>query len=455
VPPASMHTRTTFPDAGADAALRDLVVRTAYDKAERLDVPVFGPAKGRRVPLREQLVEAIPLAGDAVQPELRAVTDAIARAMAGGLRFEPVNDAPLHRSYPSPRGLFAAELYLVFALGERRFRLRYAADHHALEPAGEGLPGFASDGWTLHLQVVGALERIAPLYGELAPTLCALEAGHLAEQLCVELRAAGVAFECRAAGTADQADFYVGATIGFPGLSFAAPANADCAAWLRTTAYVLTAEDDARVARAAALLAASPHPSCAVPGAGCGEPDEAPARSSGYFINGMHGRRCRPAELDAVCTQIAARYRVLEAGLPIAPGLTIVRAEPDRSAVAIDAAGGRTTVSGGAVLLSEAYGTLFNFDADTVPLVALFWADLGRLMLGGSAWHYVQLLVGTGMAAQSVCTGAAMLGFFARPFKGMVEHRLEAAFDLPGQVFYTILLGKAGAPNPAFTVSAL
>lgn len=455
MPPASTHTHTTSPDRGADAALRDLVLRTAYDKTERLDVPVFGPAKNRRVPQRERLFQAIALADGALQPQLRAVTDAVRRAMAGGLRFEPVNDTALHRSYPSPRGLFPVELYLVFTLGERRFRLRYDCDHHALEPVGEGLPGFASDGWTLELQVMGTLDRLAPLYGELAPTLCALEAGHVAEQLCVELRAAGIRFACRAAGTADQADGYSVASIGFPDVSFAAPAKGDCAARLRGAEYALDADDHGRVARAAGLLAASPQPACAVPGAGGGGGEVGPGRTSGYFVNGMQGRRAAPEELDAVCEEIAARHRSLEAGSSIASRLTIVRVRPDRSAVAIGAQGQAMPVADGARLLSEAYGTLFNFDPDTVPLVLLFWANLGPLTHGGSAWRYVQLLLATGMAAQSICTGAASLGFFARPFKGMVEQRLEAAFGIPGQVVYTLLLGKAGGPNPSFAVSAL
>ena len=454
MPRASIPTRTISPEGErADAALRDLVVRTAYDKTERLDVPVFGADKNRRVPLRERLVDAVPLARG-LQPALGAVAAAIAHVMAGGLRFEPVNDTPIHRSYPSPRGLFAAELHLVFSLGERSFRMRYLADHHALEPIDDGLPGFASDGWTLHLAVIGALDRIAPLYGELAPTLCALEGGHLAEQLCAALGAAGIPFDCSAAGTPEQTGGYVTALIGFPAALFAAPARADCTARLRRLDYMLTATDTARVSHATALLAASPQSARAVPGAGDGGAETPSLRSSGYFVNGMRGRPCAAAELDAVAAMLFARHRAFAADR-LAPELTLVRVAPDRSATAIGADGSRLLVPGGAVLLSDAYGTLFNFDADTVPLVALFSADLGRLTARGSAWRYIQLLVVTGMIAQAACRGAASLGFFARPFKGMIENRLETAFAIPGQAFYTLLLGAAGGPNPHFTVDAL
>jgi hypothetical protein len=115
----------------------------------------------------------------------------------------------------------------------------------------------------------------------------------------------------------------------------------------------------------------------------------------------------------------------------------------------------KEVVAKGCIPLSEAYGTFYNIDMQTIPLVIVFTADFGALMKEESSWSYIEMLVLTGVYSQRVCNQAAMRGFVARPFKGVKEDVLETAFNLSGQCFYTILLGKSNEDNPALSVNSL
>jgi hypothetical protein len=446
--------------------LRELLVRTAYDKADRLEVPVFAEKnKTKRVPVLEEVIAGMPLdsaSAGAAAVSLAAPARALARALAWDVRFEPLNDTPLHRGYPSPRSLFPASVDLVFSLDSGASRCRYEPSHHALLPLTPLKPDAAPPAKAgLRIEIVAELERIAPLYCDLAPTLCALEAGHLAQQVCEALLAEGLAFTCRRVAGPPPND--VSAPLPLVEIElaerFVAPQAFDFSTPLRVARHSPLDADRPLVLRARSWLDCPPAPALAIAQAGPGAPvvpaGNACERSSGNFVHGMRGRPASDEQLRTMIDAVADAYAVFSGddGLCV----TLLQAMPDLEVVAkrLPLGGSEQRFANGWAPLGDAYGTLYNIDLQTVPLVVALSAPFGRLLRDRSSWTYVQLLTTAGMISQRICASAARLGFFARPFKGMVEKQLESAFDIEGQCFYSLLLGKAGPYNPCFSVSAL
>jgi hypothetical protein len=454
--------------------LRELALRTSYDKAEKLDVPIFIPAnKDRRVPLHERVVRGFSLHTNAESAAARSLAlpaRALALAMGADVRFEPMNETLIHRSYPSPRGLFPVDVYLIFSHDGHEIRLAYDEAHHALLHHPLANLSESPAGWELRIQLASALDRIAPLYGDLAVSLCALEIGHLAHQICAALNLLEVPFECRMLAAPEAEDRPSRPDHSVPLVDivlekqrYIPPAEEDFKDSLRISTYSLNKADWGHVARER-RWAVSPagasrviHPA----GRNCEFPlrrtAESCHRSSGNFRIGMYGRTATNGELDVFVKSILDDYRVSSNGQSLRPTLTVLRTHPNFD-VTVTRAGEQITnevVAKGCIPLSDAFGTFYNIDVQTIPLVVAFTADFGALMKEASSWSYFEMLVLAGIYSQRVCNEAARRGFVARPFKGVKEDVIEAAFNLPGQCFYTIMLGKSNECNPALSLNSL
>jgi hypothetical protein len=454
--------------------LRELAILTSYNKNDKLDVPVFLPeSKGKRLPLRERVVKGFSLyknknseAGRSLEVPARALD----LAVGCDVRYEPVNDAPIHLSYPSPRALFPIDVYLVFAKDGEEVKLVYDKAHHAVLDNPELKSGQTSAGRDLRIRLVGSMEKIAPLYGDLAISLCALEVGHLAHQICAALHFLGVPFECRmlAAPHAEEhqsdAEHIVPLVdIAFGDQDYVLPAKEEFTESLRITEHALSNANWRAVTRELRWIAS---PSSAVRiihhvGRNCTFPIKPTAeschRSAGNIATGTYGRSATSDELDAFVHSILNEYRASSKGLYPRPALTILRSDPSFDVTVIHGEEHlpQQVVVNGCAPLSEAYGTFYNIDMQTIPLVVGFTMDVGLLVKEQSSWSYLEMLVLAGTYSQRICNEAASRGFSARPFKGAREDVLETAFNLSGQCFYTILLGKSAERNPALSLSSL
>lgn len=189
-----------------------------------------GPSNGLARPVPGQLRPPTPALGP-----LRDL-DAAATALGGGWssaqrllaacveavrvrRISAADRYPVHRAYPSPRGLFGADLFLVAPGGPTThgdptppgdpntpwdptthggpttpggptWCLRIDPQSHALQPVGG--PAVPSDLEGARLVVAVDQHRYPPEYGRLRPSLARLEAGHLLATLGLTLTRAGL-----------------------------------------------------------------------------------------------------------------------------------------------------------------------------------------------------------------------------------------------------------------------
>lgn len=456
--------RTISPDTSASARsdpLSRLIIDTAYDQTRALDVPVFDPGAKLRVgAYLEEAADGVPL-GPGLPPGLAEAAAAVRRVLASTHRLEPLNNTPIHRSYPSPRSLYPVSVDFVFARTGEEIRLRYDAEHHALLGDRTGLD---IGHFGLRLEIVGVLERISPLYGDLGPTLCAIEAGHLAAQLRDALVAAGLSPDGQFAGTTgaaqqvgsrELADFFLVATLEWSGEPIAWSVTAADDVALRVTRPKLDAADRDRVARAYTRLASPPLPAIPMPappsdGLVCGLEAAASIgrlRSSGHFPAGISGEPLPPAEIDAFAQYVTQLYGTgvlmphlqLHLLCPLDDGAALF--------IATDQPNGGEPVRDGRAKLAAAFGSAYNIDLATIPLFAIFSADIGAILRGRSSWAWFQTLAAAGQLAQHVCVAAAERGWFCRPFKGVLSHELESGFPITGQVFYALILGRRTSTN--------
>ena len=137
---------------------------------------------------------------DADGPALRGSWSPAHRLLAAcveAVRVRRVSAAdryPVHRAYPSPRGLFGADLFLLPASGTK-WCLRVDPLSHALQPLTEaGVPADLESVLAGARMVVAVdHRRYPPEYGRLRPSLALLEGGHLLATLGLTLTRAGLA----------------------------------------------------------------------------------------------------------------------------------------------------------------------------------------------------------------------------------------------------------------------
>lgn len=451
--------------------LRELALRSSYTKQDKLDVPVFlEENKKRVVPQREFVATGILLnrEGGRFQDSIAVPAQAMAMVMAEDLRFEPLNNTLLHRSYASARGLFPIEVDFVFSHDEGETRLVFDESHEALRPRPGCILGRRRRESSLRLELITTMERIAPHYGDLALSLCLFEIGHLTEQICAALHAVGCDYECRllpcpsAEGVDDEATSLALLEIALTGQSYLAPCEEDCTTALRISELVLTGADRERCVRACQWARSSGGEARIIDGIGRHDlfpipntPEQCP-RTSGNSVVGMCGLPSSIQEQDAFIASMIESYRAVQGGEFPWPAMTILRANPDFSVTASHVSDmvQTTTIENGWTPLSESYGTFFNVDLQTVCLYVLFCAPFASL-LEQSSWSYAEMLVGSGILSQIISNDAAARGFMVRPWKGMIEAKLEAAFGLEGQCFYTLAMGKCDLRNPALSVNRL
>lgn len=107
-------------------------------------------------------------------------------------RISAADRYPVHRAYPSPRGLFGADLFLV-SEGPEPWCLRVDPQSHALQPwGGSPVPADTEDLAVARLVVAVDHRRYPPEYGRLRPSLALLEGGHLLATLGLTLERAGL-----------------------------------------------------------------------------------------------------------------------------------------------------------------------------------------------------------------------------------------------------------------------
>ena len=165
--------------------LADPVLRTGPG------VPLPGPAQEALAGLRAaDAAEAAPAVPGPLGARLAAACAEAVRVR----RLSPADRYPVHRAYPSPRGLFGADLFLLPASGEE-WCLRMDPRTCSLHPwSGSSVPA------DLESSLAGARVAVAvdhrrypPEYGRLRPSLALLEGGHLAATLGLVLARAGLA----------------------------------------------------------------------------------------------------------------------------------------------------------------------------------------------------------------------------------------------------------------------
>lgn len=179
----------------------------SHDKdVTQVETLFFGPevSNGLAHPVPGQVRAPLPALAplrdlDAAGPALGgswSTTQRLLAACVEAVRVRRVSAAdryPVHRAYPSPRGLFGADLFLLPHTGAR-WCVRVDPLSHALQPLTEaGVPTDLESALT-GARVVVAVDhrRYPPEYGRLRPSLALLEGGHLLATLGLTLSRAGL-----------------------------------------------------------------------------------------------------------------------------------------------------------------------------------------------------------------------------------------------------------------------
>ncbi|MEL7218883.1 MAG: hypothetical protein AAGK01_10690, partial [Pseudomonadota bacterium] len=314
----------------------------------------------------------------------------------------------------------------------------------------------------LRIEVGAALDRIAPLYGELAPTLCALEAGHALQVIGQILRSEDLAFDTAIAGAPDHGnlasnpvtlarvhllDRFVGADT---------PAEFMPARISKRTADSTGLE---RLEHAQSLLSGGSGLARNItfePGSVGNDTTSHSHRTAGVFPSGMSGGFVAGDEIESLVRAIDEDIRKDANSNRLTPALTLAWTTATDSAFVLGPGAATPKIfEGGRSALIDAFGGPFSIDVDTLRLFAFFSSPWRQVATETGSWGYIQSLIHAGQLAQRIGDRAADAGFFARPFRGMNEEVLESGLGLPGQVFYSVLLGKPRAANPAFSVGPL
>jgi nitroreductase len=484
----------------------DLWILSAYQRLERMDVPVFDvmgerptealqrrpqPAVLHSLPTdlpREILSTQDWLSGGPAHAIQSAAADKqvslFFRYLASPLRFEPYNEAAIHKAVPSARCLYPLEYVIAMRDAAAVRAYRYHADFHALEAVAvppaldrELAPGKAA------LIGIARLWKTAEKYGEFAPFPTLLEAGHAFAQcghlaglagwgkpavvnrntgraFCVgefELPAFAMVFnrpalmpDTMGPGTAHRV-----ATWGEKeGLAERFPRLVDIAA-------LFDAESPGGEEQAGDVLAlATPvdpehYTVSGIEHQTAGVLETMRLRHSANDRSGMAAvQRALPSEfLDDLLTrwrQIAARRLVApyEHRLSLCVGWM---AQSGRPVGIYNLDGKRIDDNAPDAFLAKMQnirpypGMRFNTSALTLSLIIC--ADPSRMMreYGDAAIRLSHLAAGA--VAQDFSLAAASVGMFARPVRMMREERLEAAFPLDGQVVYQVLCGFSRRTN--------
>lgn len=194
------------PRGGPEDALAHFHAQS-YDKdVAQVETLFFGsePSNGLARPVAGQVRPRLPalnaLRGlDAAGPALGGPWSPAQRLLAACVeavrvrRISAADRYPVHRAYPSPRGLFGADLFLLPAEGTA-WCLRVDPQSHALQPlGGQDAPSDLEKALSEARLVVAAdRHRYPPEYGRLRPSLARLEGGHLLACLALTLTRAGL-----------------------------------------------------------------------------------------------------------------------------------------------------------------------------------------------------------------------------------------------------------------------
>jgi len=460
----STRIRTISLDDASAGALRELALATAYDKASRLDVPVFETGRKKyRLAADDAVYQGCPVPGK--DPVLTRVAAAVAQVTMHAARYEPLNDTLAHRPYPSPRGLFPVKADFVFERPAGDIRLRFDPDHLTLHQTDGQVPGHDDFRAVLRVELIADLVQIAPLYGDLAPTLCALEAGHLLQALVAELHAEGLDAQAviSASGQFSGAGSVALCAVRFTASPVVCPGRRHFNHAIRVPQTRLSENDAARLRKAAAHFECASMPPRSIPASALryGTPSRPGVRprSSGVFPFGFHGLPVPDAERERLVEALLSKSAFHDpAGGEGWPSVAFLLPQADGDLVVQPAGPGHAAprrIAGGCAHLAEAYGTAFNINLLTIPVIVALYCDMGEMLAQGSAWRYVQSLVLMGVLAQKYCAVCADFGLAARPFKGMIEDRLEQAAGLSGQTVYTILVGRSSGVNPSLSLGPL
>jgi hypothetical protein len=178
----------------------------SYDKdVSQVETLFFGPSlsNGTARPVPGQECPPLPALGPlrevgAAGPALGGSWSRAQRMLAACVeavrvrRISAADRYPVHRAYPSPRGLFGADLFVVTDGPEPRC-LRVDPLSHALQPRdGRSAPEDPEVLAGARLVVAADHRRYPPEYGRLRPSLALLEGGHLLATLGLVLERAGL-----------------------------------------------------------------------------------------------------------------------------------------------------------------------------------------------------------------------------------------------------------------------
>ena len=203
------HVRRGGRPAAPTAVLAGFHAQSHDKDVSQVETLFFGPSlsNGLALPVPGQERPPLPALGPlrdtgAAGPALGGPWTYAQRLLAAcveAVRVRRVSAAdryPVHRAYPSPRGLFGADLFVVHAADDPApWILRVDPQSHALQPwGGCRVPDDLEAALTAARLVVAVdHRRYPPEYGRLRPSLALLEGGHLLAALGLTLTRAGLA----------------------------------------------------------------------------------------------------------------------------------------------------------------------------------------------------------------------------------------------------------------------
>jgi Nitroreductase family len=437
------------------SSLSQIAVATAYRKLDNLSAPILqgGVGVGRTTWLEKPGL-ALSLSRPTHDPGLARLLTMLATAAGRLVAFEPTNDTMLHSVIPSPRGLRAVDIDIVFAAGpgEQAHRVVFCPIAGAWILT--GAVSVAARYINAVVEIWFVPDRIVPKYGELAITLGLLEAGHVVAEV-YRLLADGLGATDATGDIPQPRPTDVRSRLAVIPFKLTDPIIMVPDDTVAVRVPISLLDDEARkyvdqvcANQNSAFASAHVRP----PAASFAQLTlGAAARSSGYHPNGVWAR---PIDAKALIARIAAAWPAITMAASWAEALVepvlLVRCTDGWSRWSLDGdeVSGATPVADS--LIRRAFGGGFDYNTSSLSAVFILRADLRPAATDTDPNRYARALQAAGAAAQIFCRAAAAEGIFARPLRGFDELAIDVTLGGPRQAVYAVVVGGQRAPLVRF-----